>query len=206
MKVTILGPTAAHLKKLRKDWNDWLTPTSKARSRRSATRRAATRSRLGTSDLRSACCWRFKLQAESFGDPDSVTPPNLASLTLLVEEGGQTILLTGDARGDQIVDGLKATGRLTGATVHGRRAEGAAPRLGEQHRLGVLRRRHRRALRLLRQRRAREPEPRRRRDDGQAPARGGGAGNFKFWFNSSEAVSETAKAIEHMVQAQKLVK
>jgi beta-lactamase superfamily II metal-dependent hydrolase len=54
----------------------------------------------------------MKLQTEAFGNPESVTPPNLASLMLLVEEGGKSILLTGDAPWDQIVDGLEQTGRL----------------------------------------------------------------------------------------------
>jgi beta-lactamase superfamily II metal-dependent hydrolase len=58
----------------------------------------------------------LRIQAESFGNAAAVTPPNLASLTLLVEEASESILLTGDARGDQIIDGLQAAGRLTDAT------------------------------------------------------------------------------------------
>ena len=61
----------------------------------------------------------LKLQAEAFGKPESVTPENLASLMLLVEEGSQSILLTGDARWDQFIEGLEETGRLSdGAPLH----------------------------------------------------------------------------------------
>jgi beta-lactamase superfamily II metal-dependent hydrolase len=204
MKVTILGPTEAHLRRLRKDWNDWLDANKKALQTIRDTARSD-ESRLGTSDL-SRLLLALQLQAESFGDPKKVTPPNLASLTLLVEEGSQTMLLTGDAVGTQVTDGLKATGRLTNATFpvdvlkvphHGsennidsdfcdtviaRDYVFCGNGEHENPNLDVIEMMARRRLAAS------------------------GAGKFKFWFNSSEAVSENAKAIEHMGQAQKLVK
>jgi len=39
--------------------------------------------------------------------------PNLSSLVVLAEVGKKTILLTGDARGDKILEGLELVGRLT---------------------------------------------------------------------------------------------
>ena len=45
--------------------------------------------------------------------------PNLSSIVVLAECGGKTMLLTGDARGDKILDGLEQIGRLTaGGTLH----------------------------------------------------------------------------------------
>ena len=41
---------------------------------------------------------------------DSV--PNLSSIVVLAEVEGKSILLTGDARGDKILEGLQLTGRL----------------------------------------------------------------------------------------------
>ena len=41
------------------------------------------------------------------------TAPNLSSIVMLVESGKKTILLTGDARGDKILEGLKLTGLLS---------------------------------------------------------------------------------------------
>lgn len=38
--------------------------------------------------------------------------PNLSSIVLLAECGGKTMLLTGDARGDKIIDGLETSGKL----------------------------------------------------------------------------------------------
>jgi Beta-lactamase superfamily domain len=43
---------------------------------------------------------------------------NLASIALVVARGGRRMLLTGDARGDHIVRGLRDAGVLTGATAH----------------------------------------------------------------------------------------
>ncbi|MGH6909898.1 MAG: MBL fold metallo-hydrolase [Phenylobacterium sp.] len=42
---------------------------------------------------------------------------NLSSIACLVERGGRRILLTGDARGDKVLEGLEACGRLAPAGV-----------------------------------------------------------------------------------------
>ena len=162
---------------------------------------------LGNSDL-SGFRARLALRARQFGNPGSVTPPNLASLMLLAKEGSQTILLTGDARGDQIVDGLRAVGALpaTGGRLH----------------VNVLKVQHHGAENNI------DPEfcdtvtadhyvfcgngenenpnidvveliARHRFDDG-------GTETFKFWFNSSAAVSVRGlgshmAAVEHKVEA-----
>ncbi|MFZ5739357.1 MAG: hypothetical protein ACOY6K_21015 [Pseudomonadota bacterium] len=45
--------------------------------------------------------------------------PNLSSIVLLAECGGKTMLLTGDARGDKIIEGLEMGGKLAeGETLH----------------------------------------------------------------------------------------
>jgi hypothetical protein len=201
MRVTILGPTAAILKALRDDWNEWLI---KNKSALTAIRDTARRDegRLGTSDF-DGLLMAMKIQAESFGNPKSVTPPNLASLTLLVEEGAQSILLTGDARGDQILDGLTATGRLTGPTFnvdvlkvphHGsenniesafcdaivaRHYVFCGNGEHENPNLDVVEMMFRRRL----------PAP----------------GTFTFWFNSSQQVSDRPPAAAHMAKIEVLV-
>ncbi len=53
-----------------------------------------------------------RLRANRHADRARVTPANRASICLLVEEGGHTILLTGDAHEAEIIDGLKGAGRL----------------------------------------------------------------------------------------------
>jgi hypothetical protein len=45
--------------------------------------------------------------------------PNLSSIVVLAQVGGKTMLLTGDARGDKILDGLEAIGAVAaGGTLH----------------------------------------------------------------------------------------
>ena len=116
LTITIIGPTAEHLKTLQDEWNAWLR-SAKGKARLKKLEDAARRDeeRLGASEFDSLMA-SLRLQAESFGDPNEVTAPNLASLTLLVEDPSSSVLLTGDARGDQIVDGLKSAGRLSGGT------------------------------------------------------------------------------------------
>jgi beta-lactamase superfamily II metal-dependent hydrolase len=116
LTITIIGPTSAHLEELQDEWNTWLRST-KGKAQLKKIQDAARRDeeRLGASEFNSLMA-SLRLQAESFGDPDEVTTPNLASLTLLIEDSSASLLLTGDARGDQIVDGLKKAGRLNGET------------------------------------------------------------------------------------------
>lgn len=62
------------------------------------------------------------LKARKLQDPSVITSsytdgsiPNLSSIVLLLKHRGRTALLTGDARGDRILAGLRDTGLLDGA-------------------------------------------------------------------------------------------
>jgi hypothetical protein len=110
--ITILGPTAAHMAKLRDDWNTFVDDAKNAKALADVrTRALADEKNLGAGAL-GQLMDVLRLQAEALGDPKRVTPPNLASLTLLVEENGTSILLTADARWDQVIEGLEKVGRL----------------------------------------------------------------------------------------------
>jgi len=110
LKMYVLGPFVQDLEKLREDWNKWLNANSNevANLEREA---QMDMERLGTSDIRTMLNQRIAL-AEKLGDRQDVTPPNIASLTLLVEEGNKTLLLTGDAHADEILKGLRFHDRL----------------------------------------------------------------------------------------------
>ncbi len=202
MRLTVLGPSAAHLQKLRDDWNTWLEDNRKALATiRDTARRDE--GRLGQGEF-DGLLLSLKLQAQSFGNPNSVTPPNLASLTLLVEEGGQKILLTGDARGDQILDGLTATGHLTGPALsvdvlkvphHGseNNVDSAfSDAIVARHYVFCGNGEHENpnldVIEMLCQRRLASP------------------GSFTFWFNSSEQVSTRQSAAQHMAAIEALVR
>ena len=130
--------------KLRDEWNEWLEENSAELvedirgARCAGRRRAARRERRRQPLTRTPLALRRR---RSSGTASKVTPPNLASLMLLVEEGGKTLLLTGDGHGDDILDGLEAHGPARRRRRPARRrAEGPAPRLGAQRRPKFCRR------------------------------------------------------------------
>lgn len=203
LSLTILGPTAGHLRDLRAEWNTWLRNNQSALK---AIREKARQDieRLGMGDFE-RLLGLLRLQTEAFGDPGKVTTPNLASLTLLAEEeGSESVLLTGDARGDQILEGLEAAGRLAGGALE----------------VGVLKVQHHgsennidsgfcdavRARDYVFCGNGEHQNPDLRVVELIARCRLSTPGAFKFWFNSSSAVSEKPEAAKHMGEVERLVK
>lgn len=89
LKVTILGPQQKEIDKLRKEFEKWV----KSQAKRKA--------------------------GAALAAYDDDSPFNLSSIVTLVEAGSKKILLTGDARGDKILDGLRQAGLLKkGQTLH----------------------------------------------------------------------------------------
>ena len=109
-KITVLGPTAAELDKLEKEWNTWLKEKAsflKTLQKKHKKDEAALRN----SDL-SDILEMARQASITLAGNQRVTPPNLASIIMLAENGGKSILLTGDADDPSIVAGLKASDRL----------------------------------------------------------------------------------------------
>ena len=205
LTITIIGPTDAHLKKLRDDWKTFLQSVNgkkQLKEIRDAARR--TEELLGASEFDNLVS-SLRLQAEMFGDPNEVTPPNLASLTLLVEDDSESLLLTGDARGDQIVDGLKQAGRLNGSPIEVGVMK--VPHHGSENNIdsdfveAVIARDYvfcgngfsgnpntKVVEMMFRRRRAASAKP------------------FRFWFNNSEAASTKTANKTHMAKVETLVK
>lgn len=107
LRITVLGPTTKELRKFRADWIRWLKDSQAhiERMRRRHQREADTFS-AGTSPLKLADLARdVALEVEA-----DVTPPNLASLVLLIEEDGSRVLLTGDAGDESLLDYIEAAG------------------------------------------------------------------------------------------------
>ncbi len=89
LKLRVVGPNQANLDALRVKWLKWLEDTE--------TQMASDPKTMANSDP---------------------SVPNLSSIVLLAECDGKTILLTGDARGDHILDGLTKAGLLTNGKLH----------------------------------------------------------------------------------------
>jgi hypothetical protein len=115
MKFTLIGPTEAELKALRKGWNNWL----KANPDDVKAIRAKLKAQIDAFSNGTLSGSPFDL-SEWNGVPDhkGVSAPNVASLMFLVEEDGKTLLLTGDGQQDFILQGLRRTGHLNGTGLH----------------------------------------------------------------------------------------
>jgi beta-lactamase superfamily II metal-dependent hydrolase len=89
LELRIAGPTQANLKALRKKWLEWLAETSQ---------------QIATDPSTAAMVDR--------------SVPNLSSIVLLATCDGKTVLLTGDARGDHILQGLTKAGLAESGKFH----------------------------------------------------------------------------------------
>jgi len=114
MEFIVIGPMEADLKKLRKEWNDWLRKKKELIA--DLRRKAKADADLLTNDVDRLLA-PLTQQAGSFvesqlalakqlGNRKKVTTPNLASLMFFVREGNQTMLLTGDGHADDALKGL----------------------------------------------------------------------------------------------------
>jgi beta-lactamase superfamily II metal-dependent hydrolase len=112
MSIVILGPTQDTLNQLREEWNEWLAHNEQ-QLKDIQMRASADAARLATNEAERLLL-STQLQAEELGRREKVTAPNLASLMVLVEEAGKTVLLTGDGHHKDILDGLKQLGKLNG--------------------------------------------------------------------------------------------
>jgi beta-lactamase superfamily II metal-dependent hydrolase len=113
MSITIVGPTQAELAELRRGWNVWLgANAAQVESIRAETRERMRQLANGAVEPSIALAW--------LGQPGfkGVTTPNIASLVLLVEEDGKSLLLTGDGQHDLIERHMRARGLLDDAGRH----------------------------------------------------------------------------------------
>jgi beta-lactamase superfamily II metal-dependent hydrolase len=100
----VIGPAQVDLDKLREEFDAWV---QKSRTTLRALREQAEKDAgLLASDFDRMTAF-LALAAKELGDRTKVTAPNLASLMLLVEEGGRQALMTGDGHWADILKGLE---------------------------------------------------------------------------------------------------
>jgi beta-lactamase superfamily II metal-dependent hydrolase len=188
LSVQIIAPFAEDVQIFREKWNEWL------KANKAKVKELNDKARGDARDLKSEA-ERLLMPlatAKELGDRDAVTPPNLASIMLFVEDGDNTALMTGDGHADDIIKGLKSIGRLDAdgkchvdvlkVQHHGSEhnmTKDFAERITADHYVfcgnGF----------------SGNPEPvvidalfKARIEDGAGPRR-----KFKFWFNSSKAMA-----------------
>jgi hypothetical protein len=109
LKITVLGPTAKQLTELRRAWIAWL---KKSRKRIEELRKAHQRDADAIGSSTTALDLANLSRNIALSVEKDVTPPNLASLVLLVEEQGKRVLLTGDAGDESLLEYMKAANLL----------------------------------------------------------------------------------------------
>jgi beta-lactamase superfamily II metal-dependent hydrolase len=106
----IIGPFKTDLEALREKWNAWLEENQaiieeiRAEADEDAANLPMDEGQLLLSNMLSL--------AAKLGDRGRVTVPNLASLMLLIEENGKSLLMTGDGHADEILKGLAIQNKL----------------------------------------------------------------------------------------------
>jgi hypothetical protein len=118
-QITVIGPTRQHLAALRREWREWflekgitLAPKRTGSDVTEAGRPGdQTSASLALGGRPPASIAEATQIIEHVGSKH-VTVPNRASITVLAEERGRTVLLTGDAAEEELTDGLTAIGKL----------------------------------------------------------------------------------------------
>jgi beta-lactamase superfamily II metal-dependent hydrolase len=212
LRVFVIGPFKEDLDRLRKDWNKWLKANKEtlAKIRKKAREDAE---KLGTSDVVTFLNLQIA-QAQELGGRTKVTPPNLASLMLMIVENGNTLLLTGDGHATDILKGLQFHGKLDDSgrihvnllkvQHHGSEHnvdEDFVSKVAADHYVFCGNGEHEnpdlRVLGALIDSRLADVSFRATHPQAAAP--------FKLWFNSSESASKKSDAKAHMRKVMELV-
>lgn len=104
LAIRVIGPFQTDLEILRDKWNDWLE-ANKAAVKKLRDQGSKDEHAIGNEVPR--LLRNMAITAETFGDRGSVTPPNLASLMLHIDEQGKSCVMTGDGHYLDILKGLK---------------------------------------------------------------------------------------------------
>ncbi len=116
MKHFVLGPSDDDLERLRRKWDTWL--------RTAGDRLESLHDRLRDDEAELVTFDPGAISAPAIGltlGEGNITPPNLASIMMLIEEGDETLLLTGDGSSEEILQGLEHHGKIGAAGEPGDR-------------------------------------------------------------------------------------
>lgn len=122
MEIFLLGPSQDDIDSLRTAWDTWLN-TAGEDVEELHDRLRADEEELGTAfDPEGLAAPQIILDAAGIATAlgeGGITPPNLASIMMLVEEGDESLLLTGDGCSEEILQGLEHHGKIApGGTLH----------------------------------------------------------------------------------------
>ncbi|HLL74730.1 MAG TPA: MBL fold metallo-hydrolase [Pyrinomonadaceae bacterium] len=226
MRLHVIGPFEEDLAELRKQWNEWLRDNKERLKKIQATAddEAGTFSvreiddlllpKLGQAKELEALLPLDSKPVKKLGARKKVTVPNLASLMFLVEERGKTLLLTGDGHHKDILKGLAHVGKLDAAggihvnvlkvQHHGSEHNLDLPfcqKVTADHYVFCGNGEHENpdldVIQAIADSRIGKPN--------QLSSNAQAGNPFKFWFNSSRAVTPKKEAKAHMTKVTNLV-
>jgi beta-lactamase superfamily II metal-dependent hydrolase len=117
LRLRIVGPAQADIDRYREEWRKWLRANEETLKR--IQERAVQDEALLRQGEDARLLGALIAFATELGDRTKVTPPNLASIMVLVEEDGARLLLTGDGHGDDLLAGLESSGAIgSGEGLH----------------------------------------------------------------------------------------
>jgi Metallo-beta-lactamase superfamily len=201
LELTLLGPFKEDVDELRDEWNDWLRKNAEE-VRRLRAEMAADTDRLVSGDVdgfRSA----MALRAKELGNRSRVTVPNLASIMLLAEENGRTLLLTGDGHRDEIIKGLEKAGRLEDDGLHVDVLK--VQHHGSEHNIDADFCRRITADHYVFCANGEHENPDLAVVDAVVRSRKDSERSYKLWFNSSKTASSSTRGRDHMKEVEALV-
>jgi hypothetical protein len=228
MKIHVIGPFDADLKELRKEWNEWLR-NNKDKVKKIQTSAAADASAFSVREIADLLGPKLAQAQElevgfkdllgkskkKLGVRKKVTTPNLASLMLYVEEGKKTLLMTGDGHHADILKGLAHIGKLDAKTGGIHVDVLKVQHHGSEHNVDLAFCQKVTADHYIFTGNGEHENPDLDVLKAVAASRFGSAAQvspnaeagrpFKFWFNSSTAVTQKKEAKEHMTKIKKLV-
>ena len=114
LEITIIGPAEKELANLREGWNNWLDRSAEAVKKINREIKRVVEEFAASTDPQPISLFDW----EGIPGFRGVTVPNLASLVLFVKDGDKTLLLTGDAQQDVLLDQLGAAGLLDDGYLH----------------------------------------------------------------------------------------
>jgi beta-lactamase superfamily II metal-dependent hydrolase len=231
LKIRVIGPFDQDLTELRKEWNEWLK-NNKDKVKKIQASAAADASAFSVREIGDLIAPKLAQAQElekdlaadiefdkkkKLGVRKKVTTPNLASLMLYVEEGGKTLLLTGDGHWADIIKGLEHIGKLDPqdetSSIHVNVLK--VQHHGSEHNVNLEFCQRVIADDYIFCGNGEHENPDLEVLKAVAASRFGGAKQvsqhaktgrpFKFWFNSSRAMTQKKEAKDHMSKIKKLV-
>jgi beta-lactamase superfamily II metal-dependent hydrolase len=198
----IVAPFEDDLAAFRKAWNQWLADNKEVvKKLRSQARKDAGELADDVSSLLAP-----SLAGQILGDRTKVTPPNLASIMIHVEDGDATLLLTGDGHADDAIKGLQHLGLLDGQAAHFDVLK--VQHHGSEHNMTGTFAKNITADNYVFCGNGFSGNPELIVLETIFDARVNGAGpnrDFKFWFNSSKASETKQDRLKHMIEVELLI-